>query len=255
MFHPLESPTPSLFEGNDMPSPEQEARIQEAIRLAEEEKNRIPKDEYRVLRIMAEEFPEAQLVLDNPDCLWMKTPRLEVLEIEGVEKEDMIVKDLLTYTLPKPSLIRSFKFLVSSLGGDDCRALLEAMPLREVLELFDPLQVYIQVLGVLDPAESAPGLFRVIKATNRDSVDIGLKFPLVLRLRSLVIHNFTSGFQELAAVDKFEDVYGRRRLSGLDAACAESTAALETKVEENLTIFLTFKTPRACDKVHNQVEG
>ncbi|CAA7260439.1 unnamed protein product [Cyclocybe aegerita] len=70
---------------------------------------------------------------------WIKMPKLEVLEIEGpgTIEATTVVRELWGMTLAKPSLLRSFTFHVRDVKRIELLRLLEAMPLLEVLDIWD----------------------------------------------------------------------------------------------------------------------
>ncbi|CAA7260460.1 unnamed protein product [Cyclocybe aegerita] len=165
----------------------------------------------------------------------MKMPNLEVLEIEGPGTIEAapVVRELLGMTLAKPSLLRSFTFHVRGVTKVELCLLLGAMPLLEVLDIWDIPSSSIHLLSM--------------KAGHMSSEGAEPRPLLVPRLRSLTIREFSDpDFKSL------EQVYKSRLLSSCQSSDPSSTARA---VDHDLTIFLTYRRARGCARYQNLIEG
>ncbi|KAJ3498187.1 hypothetical protein NLJ89_g10251 [Agrocybe chaxingu] len=168
---------------------------------------------------------------------WIKMPNLEVLEIEGpgTIKARPVIRDLLRVTLSRPSRLRSFTFHVRDVTEIELLFLFGAMPLLEVLDIWDVPSRSLRLL--LDPNRMK---------TGTSNVDEPFELP---RLHSLIIREFSDPhFQALEQI-----CYSRRLYA--DSISSSQPSPSPTPIDRDLTIFLDYRRTRECARYQNIIEG
>ncbi|KAJ3509667.1 hypothetical protein NLJ89_g5096 [Agrocybe chaxingu] len=155
----------------------------------------------------------------------IEAPLLEHLSITGrypryeYPVETGLINNLLSKTLPSPSLLRSLKFFMHRMDLQDIHRLLEATPLLEVLDLWYTPSSHFSPL-----------------VYDKDSPTL----PLVPLLQTLTIHEFRG-----RDLEPFNAIYHSRQTPPL-----ECDARPNAVIESNLTINLAYKswseTQKSC---------
>ena len=152
---------------------------------------------------------------------WMYAPNLTFLEIRGHpvhQGASLIVRDLLSNTLPPSSLLACFTFHVRGLSEDEFTRLLSAMPMLTFLDICDTPSHYFSALvrrGPDDPQKA-----------------------LVPRLMSIRIHDFS----------------GRDAKPFIDL-CDSCQLKNKCGYQDYLFIDLVYSSSRLCLQAQDRIEG
>ncbi|KAF8967022.1 hypothetical protein BDZ97DRAFT_1804811 [Flammula alnicola] len=167
---------------------------------------------------------------------WIIAPVLQNLEIVGhpvIAGASPIINGLLSITLPSHSLLKSLTFHVRGMTEEDFIRLLTVMPNLEYLDLCDTPSSY----------------FASLIATHQSFTD-PQQLPLIPRLRTLKILNFSDADMAVLA-----DVHDSRQLLLYRQHEDGKIEFIESPLQPNLFVELTFSSFRACLGGQDRVEG
>ncbi|KAF8964032.1 hypothetical protein BDZ97DRAFT_1817620 [Flammula alnicola] len=167
---------------------------------------------------------------------WIIAPVLQNLEIIGhpvIAGASPIINDILSTTLPSNSLLKALTFHVRGMTDEDFTRLLTVMPNLEYLDLCDTPSSY----------------FASLIATHQSFTNPE-QLPLVPRLRTLKILNFSG-----ADTDVLADVHDSRQPLLYRQHEDKKIEVIESPVQYNLLVELTFSSFRACLGGQDRIEG